>query len=320
MTKSRACLVLCILVCLFADKPAQAQQKKIGGVWFFGQDGFDTTAILKGLPFHRGDLVSIAEQDRAPWKQGVMAAIRRLTGKDATDVARLCCDEAGDLLVYIGLPGKSVKSITYNETPSGNSRLPEEVLRLYMDIDQGLLKALLAGKGGEDDSQGYALAKNDQELRTKQLQFRDYVLRDQQLFFDVAQTSSDATHRAVAVDGLGYATVTAQQVRALARASFDAEVSAQPFVDLLSSGTFTDRNKGSFLLVTLTKSRDPQLLNMLRSEALTPLEQISEWPTGHAFGARLILGRIAGIDEETLVQLAAQNSPEAILRELQKRR
>jgi hypothetical protein len=44
--------------------------------------------------------------------------------------------------------------------------------------------------------------------------------------------------------------------------------------------------------------------------------EMAQWWTGHAFSARLILGRMAGIDEAKLFQLA-QDQPETITRSFQ---
>jgi hypothetical protein len=153
----------------------------------------------------------------------------------------------------------------------------------------------------------------------------------------VSVTSSDAGQRAVAATALGYLAQTPRQIRALVDASFDADesvrnnavralgvllsakaelrryVPAQKFIRLLSSGTWSDRNKGLMVVLQLTQARDAKLLHELQSRALAALMEAAQWDKGHALTARVILGRIAGIEEEK-VWSYADDSPETILR------
>jgi hypothetical protein len=38
-----------------------AEEKPIGLITFFGQEGFDTSSIRTELPFHEGSLISVGE-------------------------------------------------------------------------------------------------------------------------------------------------------------------------------------------------------------------------------------------------------------------
>ena len=87
---------------------------------------------------------------------------------------------------------------------------------------------------------------------------------------------------------------------------------------MLSSGSWTDRNKATFVLLGLTKSRDPKLLSQIRSEALVSLLEMARWrSSGHAHDARILLARIAGIEEERAEQLANEDNIDEILKSLQ---
>ena len=60
-------------------------------------------------------------------------------------------------------------------------------------------------------------------------------------------------------------------------------VPAEPFVGLLRSLVWTDRNKASLALMGLTARRDPDLLEKLRREAIEPLIEMARWKSmGHA--------------------------------------
>jgi Mrp family chromosome partitioning ATPase len=129
----------------------------------------------------------------------------------------------------------------------------------------------------------------------------------------------------VAAEVLGYADTTRTQVSALVKASFDANdevrnnavralsvialsnpkraqlIDAGPFIPLLNSATWSDRNKSAALLEVLSKSRQPELMAKLRADALDSLIEMAKWNNpGHAYFSRAILGRIAGIEEVRL--------------------
>lgn len=78
-------------------------------------------------------------------------------------------------------------------------------------------------------------------------------------------------------------------------------------------------NKASFLLLCLTRNRDPELLAQLKSRALERLIEIACWRTQHSWAGRMILGRIAGIDEARLTELAKSGQVEAIIAAVQSR-
>ena len=87
-----------------------------------------------------------------------------------------------------------------------------------------------------------------------------------------------------------------------------------PFVEQLSSGRWTDRNKAASLLERLSRSRDPDLLGRLRSDATPALIEMARWRwSGHSSTSGLILGRIAGIEESSLNDMVGNEKIEAIL-------
>ena len=74
--------------------------------------------------------------------------------------------------------------------------------------------------------------------------------------------------------------------------------------------------KASLVLVALTTARDPQVLAQLRTEVLDSLLEMARWRSiGHAEAALTILGRMAGIDEQTLNKLIDAGQTAAILGE-----
>ena len=91
---------------------------------------------------------------------------------------------------------------------------------------------------------------------------------------------------------------------------------------MLNSGKWVDRNKAGFLLLELSRWRAPKLLDALRARALDSLIEMARWRTaGHAYFARVLLGRIAGIEESRLQKLAGSNDQaETIVEAVRRRR
>ena len=98
------------------------------------------------------------------------------------------------------------------------------------------------------------------------------------------------------------------QIRHLA-----AEIPPDTFNEMLNSGVWSDRNKGSSLLMQLTVERSPDLLAKLRSVVFDSLVEMATWRRpGHAFFSRIILGRVAGLPEDRLQKLAWNGPVDAI--------
>ena len=86
-------------------------------------------------------------------------------------------------------------------------------------------------------------------------------------------------------------------------------------IDLVRSGTWSDRNKGAFLLSELTEARDEDMLGKIRELATPSLREMAEWRwSGHNTAARLILGQIAGIEEARLRKMIDDGNVAEILR------
>jgi hypothetical protein len=314
-----------------------ADRRPLGEVDFFGYKGLDLAAVRAVLPFHEGDLFPPAKVHSDDLKKQVGEAVKRVIGREPTGVSFVCCDAKQHYMVYIGLPGDSYQAITFNPAPTGDVRFPKDAVKLQQQMDDALEHAVMNGHATEDESEGYALT-NDPKARKAQLAVRDYALQHEALMFQVLTSSSDAEHRAIAAQMLGYGRQSDEQIDALVHASLDADddvrngavralwvlgaakpdlarrIPPAPFIRLLRSGSWLDHNKASLVLVALTTSRDPQLLAQLRAEALDPLLEMGRWRSiGHAEAALTILGRMAGIEEETLTKLIDAGQTATIL-------
>jgi hypothetical protein len=310
---------------------AYSQNSRIGEIEFFGYSGVDIAAVRRALPVHEGGQLS-----RSLKNDRIKDAAKQASGVEPTDVATVCCDAKGESMLYIGL-GKSGGSFAYNPMPTGTSRFPKSVARLYGQTENATMRAVFKGNASEDDSKGYSLSA-DSRLRSKQLAMREYALLHGELILQVLESASDDQQRIVASELLGYAEQSEKQIAALAHASRDAngevrnnavralgvlarsdpKVAAQipsaEFIAMLHSGTWTDLNKSSNLLYQLCAGRDPKLLSQLREQALDTLIEMARWRSpGHSYAAKMILGRIAGIDEKRLEEIVEKGEVQTIL-------
>ena len=306
---------------------------RVWDIEFFGCKGIDVDAVRQALPVHEGDAFAGVET-----KEKVRKAVTAALGREPTDVSAVCCDEHGDFVLFIGLPGSSNRGLSHNAEPNGSVRLSDELTTLASRLDEAWQSAVKKGgeSAREDDSKGYALSL-DPALRSLQLELRHYALAHEDDLLRTIESSSDRRQRRIAAQALGYASKSPKQIEALVRASRDADfevrnnairalavlassdanmaqqIPAGGFIDMLNSGSWTDRNKGLFLLDSLSSGRSPALLAELQTRAMDSLMEMAKWrDTGHAYTARILLGRIAGIPEERLRHLAS-GSPEPIL-------
>lgn len=339
--KSPSLILIITLSALLAF--AQDQSITVGSINFYGYAGLDTEKLRAALPLRGGDALSRESRDKTVLS--LRQAVKQALGREPTDVATLCCDEQGRLLIYIGLQrAEWAQRFQYNPAPQGSLRLPPAAIEVFMAADEALSKALMRGVSGEDESQGYSLSV-DPEARARQLALHDYAARNAALLRRVLKSAKDVEQRRMAAELVGYTGSSQEQFDALVRASRDvdaivrnnairalgvvarsnptlaARVPADSFIELLNSGTWTDRNKASFVLSVLTERRNPRLLTRLKAKALASLLEMARWHSlSHAYTPRLLVGRIAGIDENELIGMIVRGEVEPIIAALSARK
>lgn len=311
-----------------------AHQVRIGVVDFFGYAGLDLKAVQAAFPVRPADTFLFA--DWKAEKEEIKHAVKRVTGHEPTNIGLVCCSPQKTYFLFVGLQGQSSKAFAYNPAPTGSVRMPSEALDLYDQTMAGLNEAIQSGDPGEDDSPGYALSTYP-KLRALDLKIREYALHHEDMIRQVVTSSSDVKSREVASHFLGYAQQSQPQIDELIVATRDPDsgvrnnatralavladsglnvkdkIPAATFVDMLSSGDWTDRNKSIALLTTLTASKNPQLLAQLRAQALDALTEMARWHSYYADSPRVILGRIAGLSDQRIDDLTAWDPAETII-------
>jgi len=336
--------VLLVVLSLVPSTLAQDKHNRIGEIDFYGYAGLDLDGIRGALPFREGEELPSSDDAFFDALRRIRESVKREIGKAATDVAPVCCDAQGYTMIYIGLPGNSMKNVPYNPASKGKLRLPSEAVNLYQQSMEANIAAVRKGAALEDDSKGYALS-SDPALRAKELATREYATHHERLVLKVLDSSRYAEQRIVAAHFLGYARQSMRQITALVRASHDADetvrnnavralgvlakssprvaaqIPVEGFVAMLRSGSWSDRNKAGGLLSELSTTRNRKLLDQLRAQALDSLIEMAHWRSyGHAYSSRILLGRIAGIEETRLQNLVDTGQVEQIVKALQQSR
>lgn len=313
---------------------SQEGQAVITGIEFFGYGGLDVAKLRAGLPVREGQSLTSMETLFGT-KPKIEEAVKLMTGRPATEVA-LINTGGGRWIIYIGLSGGSIKRFSYNTAPEGNSRLPDAAVSIHAQEVEAFMRAMQKGALSEDDSKGYALF-SDPEVRAKQLGIHEYAVQHEKEIRDVLRTSSDSNQRGIAAEFLGYANQSVGQITDLVWASRDpddgvrnnatralgvlaksdpkiaARIPSEGFIEMLSSSIWTDRNKGAAVLYWLSKGRDPGVLEAMRSQAFDSMVEMARWRSIHALYNRVLLGRIGGIDENRLTELATSNDQVEII-------
>jgi hypothetical protein len=331
------CLPLGLIVLFTSTTYAR---NRVGDIEFFGYKGISTPSQLrKEIPIRVGDALTPQKDALVRLIERLHQAIKSVTRHEPTDVSFVCCDANGDFTIFIGLPGSTSQEFSYNPAPKSNERLPKDLTDLYHRLDKSIEAAIRRGgtTAQEDDSHGYALI-HDPAARALQLQMRKYALRHESELLRVLKDSSYPEQRRISADAIGYMRQSHKQifalvwacrdpdagvrnnatralgVLALSRSQLADQIPPEPFIEMLKSGVWTDRNKAGFVLMGLTRARPPALLAELRTKALDSLIEMAKWrDIGHAYDARVLLGRIAGIPEKKLEKEALQRSPQPIL-------
>lgn len=315
------CLVALLALGLFLLSLSFAQDMpRIGTIDYYGLRRASKIEVERALQIKPGAKVP----------KSLLLAEKRLEAVPGVAAAKLnfvCCDPTGKTILYAGIQETDAPTLHFRAAPKRNVKLPQEIVAAEQSFDDALMKAVEAGDAGEDDSQGYTLNHNP-ALRAVEERFIGFAARDLALLRNVLRNSSNADQRALATEIIGYSqdhravvpdleyamsdrdyNVRNNAMRALAviagyanaHPSLGINIPAHPFIKMLNSLIWNDRDKAGFALVPLTENRDPAVLAELRKDALPALVEMARWKTpGHADMFCILLGRMAGLPEKTI--------------------
>ena len=244
-------------------------------------------------------------------------------------------------MLYIGVMEEGAPTLELRPPPDGEepvaSRRDSGGHRVRREAHR---RAVMRGFVKEDVSQGHSLMA-DSTARMIQLRFVDLAAKHRDSLRAVLRTSDDEDHRGLAAEVLAYprtsrascadlvyamsdpsAEVRNNATRALAVIALYGQqhpelkitVPYEPFVDLLNSMAWTDRNKASLALMQLTESRDPALLKALRTRAFDAMVDIAQWTNpGHAMAGIIMLGRMAGLPDAEIFAMYERGERDKII-------
>ncbi len=304
----------------------------IGLIEIYGLRHVEEGPVRQAISLKTGDAFPASDDE-------LVARLERVSGVAEARLEGVCCND-GRMVLFVGVREKGVPGLTFRAAPQGEVRLRDDVVKAGAEFEQAFMAAVTRGDAEEDRSLGYSLMK-DPASRAIQQRFPDYATRDLRLLQTVLRGSGDASQRALAAQVIAYAPDKASVVDDLAAAMHDAEpevrnnamralalfaqharenpasnlsVPSAPFVDLLNSINWTDRNKSAAALAALTASRDPVLLADLRQRALASLIEMARWKSrGHAYMPFVVLGRVGGMSEDAIAAAWEHDDPEAVI-------
>jgi hypothetical protein len=314
--RTRAFLALAALICTFTQAADALDLPPIGIIDFHGLRAHSEAEVRKLLPFREGDDIP-----PVPAK-AIGDAVAGALHVPQVGLSYVCCTPDQKTIVFVGIAETAPSS--WQEAPEGPARLPESMIRAYEQFMGVIFELIKSGSHAPaDHSQGHYLDPRP-PLRAIQEGFVAFARNEAGLVQQVLAESADPAHRSVAAMLAGYMPDKAAAATVLSRAALDPDsgvrnnatralaiiaeyahehpdlgirIEVAPFIDMLNSHTWTDLNKGIFLLDKLA-SRDPALLAELRRKARPALIDICRWKSGgHAEPGCAVLRRVEGLPD-----------------------
>ena len=310
-----------------------AQLPRVGIIDVYGAHKTNPQQVRAALGISVGDSLSSLALLQVPAK---LAAIE---GVASASVDPVCCED-GKTMLYVGVIEDGAPVLELRAAPNGTSRLTADVVQAGVALGEAQQRAAMRGFVKEDVSQGHSLMA-DSASRMIQLQFVGLAAKHLDTLRNVLRTSGDPDHRAFAAEVLAYnankqaivgdlvyamrdpdSDVRNNATRALAliamygnaHPELKIKVPYEPFIDLLNSLSWTDRNKSSLALMQLTEGRNPALLSALKARAFDSIVDIAMWTNpGHSMAGVVMLGRIAGIPDQDIFAMFERGERDKII-------
>lgn len=330
-------IIIVFLICatfLFVHPSALTSRQipPIGIIDFYGLRKTSERQAREVLQIKEGDALPDSTKE-------IQKRLETLLKVEQARVNAVCC-EAGKFILYVGIREKGSPALRFRPAPTGAIRLPESIAKVGEEFQNALTEATLKGDAGEDDSQGHALSSNP-NLRAIQEGFIAFTAQDLGRLRAVLRESSDAGHRALAAQIIAYHANKREIVKDLTYGMSDPdsgvrnnsmralevlavfaknspqpriEIPVEPFIDMLNSVEWTDRNKSSIALYQLTEKRSPVILSKLRKHALQSLVEMARWKaSGHAVPSFTLLGRVGDVPEEEIQKAWSSGNRESLI-------
>lgn len=302
---------------------ASAQPERISIIDFFGLRTVTAEQVRKVIAIREGDTLD-DKFDAAEMEK----RIREIPGVKHGTFSIVCCDPGTNgKIIFIGISEDEMARSEYNDAPTGKISLPAEIQTAYDSMMHYMIEGIMKGESGEDRTKGYSLM-NYPPARFRQEKFLQFARSKWNTLINVLHNAADADQRAIAAAVIAYGDDKRKIVNELLHAVHDPDdevrnnstralallagyahenpgsgiiIPPDPFIKMIRSIVWTDRNKGIAVLAGLTAGRDKKVLEILRRECLAELMEMARWKSaGHAGYPFLILGRMAGVSDESI--------------------
>ena len=305
---------------------------RIGILDFYGLHKVQDSKLRQALGVREGDPLPASKGDAEDRLDAV-------SGVAESHLEAVCCED-GKMILYVGIEERGAPHFDLREPPEGDAQLPPEISAAYGNFLQAFESAVRRGETGEDLTKGHSLMA-DPATRAIQETFPELARDNLTVLRSVLRNGQDAGERAAAAFVIAYAPHKADIVNDLQYGLKDADSSVRSnatrglvalsvlarldpesglkisptwFIEMLNSVSWTDRNKSSLALVTLTEARDPAVLAQLKERAQPALVEMAGLKTlGHALPAVVLLGRIAGWSEEQIQDAWSRGDRAAVI-------
>jgi len=303
------------------------QTVKIGTIDVYGNREIHTDTILKRARISEGDSIS----QKILLNRTIEKSIRSIPGIKLAKTALVCCDRNGNYHLFIGVAESDTNILSHRAAPRLRIKLPVKYSNAYAQFSERLSDAVQTGQAQDDWSEGHSLM-NYGPARKIQEKYKIWADENFSDLRKILRSSAYDGQRATAaqviayhfdkkevVPELMYAIIDESEevrnnaIRAIAVIAYYScqhpekkiNIPYMPFIRLINSVVWSDRNKGLSVLLQLTRSRDPEILSNLKVLSLPALKEMAMWKSeAHALPAYIILQRIAGIPEESINRFA----------------
>ncbi|MFT3824602.1 MAG: HEAT repeat domain-containing protein [Chitinophagaceae bacterium] len=297
---------------------ALSQSFNIGIINLYGNRAVKEMDIKGKLPFKEGDTLD------STFQQDVVARnLQTIPGVKKATVNIVCCDDkTGKNIVFVGIAENDSNSFQYNPAPGKPVHLPAAILAVYDSLENAIYNAVLNGRSAEDHKYGYSWAQ-DSATRKWQQECIILAARYQPQLINALRQAKDNRQRMAAAQVLAYANDKTIIIKELLHAVRDPDeavrnnatralgvladyiqqtpgtkltIPAAPFINMINSLVWTDRNKAGMVLFFLCMDKNnKQVLEQLKKQALPSLAEMAAWKNpGHAMMAYFIVAQIAG--------------------------
>ena len=305
-----------------------SQSVKIGSIDVYGNRNISSDSILQFANIAEGDSIS----QQLLLNRTIEKNIGRIAEVKLVKTAVICCDKKGNYHLFIGVAETDSTILFHRGAPNLRIILPEKYTNAYKQFHERLSDAIQAGQADEDWSNGHTLIHYP-PARKIQDKYRNWAEEDFTMLSKVLRSSAYAEQRATAAQIISYHSDKSKVLPELIHAIIDESdevrnnavraltviayystehpekrinIPYHPFIRLINSVVWSDRNKGLSVLMQLTKSRDTALLSKLKEISLPSLKEMAVWKSeAHAIPAYVILGRIAGMTEDQIFKTAS---------------